>query len=59
MNVPSPTAPAIGAQYDLAVARKILDSEQQQGQQALELIQSASPPRNVPDGVGRLVNVVA
>jgi hypothetical protein len=55
----SSSAAQIGAQLQVAVAKKALDSVREQGQQSLELIQSAVAPANVPDGVGRHLNIRA
>ena len=52
-------------QLQIAVARKQLDSIEQQGRDALTLIAAAEPPapgvtpRNVQPGVGTQLNVVA
>jgi hypothetical protein len=52
-------------QLEIAVARKQLDSIEQQGRDALKLIAAAEPPgppaaaRNVQPGVGTRLNVVA
>ena len=59
MDIRSVPAAMIGAQYDVAVAKKMLDSVEIQGQQTLQLIQAAAPPPNVQPGVGQRVNVVA
>lgn len=49
-----------GAQYDVAVAKKVLQSTREQGQQALQLIQAATPPAaSAGDGVGTRLNIVA
>ena len=49
-----------GAQYDIAVAKKQLQSTQEQGKQALQLIQSATPSApSASSGVGTKLNVVA
>lgn len=47
----------VGANYGVAVAKKQLDNVREQGQQALKLIEAASPA--VPQGTGQIVNVVA
>lgn len=54
----SSSAP-VDAQYQVAVAKKELDSARVQGQQSLELIQAAAAPANVPNGVGQQLNIVA
>lgn len=59
MDIRSVPTAMIGAQYDVAVAKKMLDSVEIQGQQTLQLIQAAAPPANVQAGVGQRVNVVA
>jgi Putative motility protein len=46
-------------QFQVAVAKKALDSVEVQGKQSLELIQSASAPANVSSGVGQRLNVRA
>jgi hypothetical protein len=51
-------------QFQIAVARKQLDSVEQQGQNALALIAAAQPaseaaPQNVQPGVGTQLNVSA
>jgi hypothetical protein len=59
MDIASPTNVAsaqIGATYEVAVARKVLDAVQEQGQQAVQLIQAAG---GVPDHVGSQLNIVA
>jgi hypothetical protein len=49
-----------GPSYEVAVAKKVLQSTREQGQQALQLIQAASPPASNPGaGVGGGLNVVA
>jgi hypothetical protein len=48
---------AAGLNYDVAVAKKALQSTREQGQQALQLIQAATPPANA--SVGSRLNVVA
>jgi hypothetical protein len=50
-----------GAAYDMAVAKKALQSTREQGQQALQLIQAATPPAPSASssGVGSRLNVVA
>lgn len=54
------SSPALVAgQFQVAVAKKALDNAEVQGQQSLELIQAASPPANVPNGVGGQVNIRA
>lgn len=52
---------ATGLAYDVAVAKKAQQSTQEQGRQAVELIQSAtsSSPRPAGNGVGSRLNVVA
>lgn len=52
---------ATGIAYDMAVAKKAQQSTRVQGEQAVELIQSAtsSSPRPASDGVGTRLNVVA
>jgi len=52
---------ATGAAYDIAVAKKAQQSTRVQGEQAVELIQSAtgSSPRPAGNGVGTRLNVVA
>ncbi len=47
--------------YDISVAKKQLDGIKQQGQAALDLIQTAtaSPAGSRPAHIGSLVNVVA
>lgn len=55
------------SRLDIAVARKQLDAIEQQGQDALALIDAATPaagagsgpPPNAPAGVGTQLNVVA
>lgn len=48
------------ATYDVAVAKKALQSTREQGQQALQLIQSATPaPASASSGVGTRLNVTA
>lgn len=48
-----------GAAYDMAVAKKALQSTREQGQQALQLIQAATPAPSGSSGVGSRLNVVA
>jgi len=49
-----------GAAYDMAVAKKSLQSTREQGQQALQLIQAATPSApSAGSGVGTRLNVVA
>lgn len=48
-----------GAAYDMAVAKKALQSTREQGQQALQLIQAATPASSGSSGVGSRLNVVA
>lgn len=49
-----------GPVYDVAVAKKVQQSTQEQGKQALELILGAAPPpRNASGDVGGRLNVVA
>lgn len=58
----SGNASAAGMAYDVAVAKKAQQSTREQGQQAVELIQSAtdsSSPRPASNGVGTRLNVVA
>jgi hypothetical protein len=56
----SASSPAVtSTQFQVAVAKKALDSADQQGQQSLQLIQSAAAPANVPSGVGQRLNVRA
>ncbi len=50
---------AAGLNYDVAVAKKALQSTREQGQQALQLIQAATPPASGSSGVGSRLNVVA
>jgi hypothetical protein len=47
-----------GAEYTVAVAKKQQDQVKEQGQQALKLIEAATPA-SPPKGTGQLVNVVA
>ncbi len=52
------------SQYEVTIAKKQLDSVEQEGQNALALIEAASPPPSGPPanaaaGVGALLNVVA
>jgi hypothetical protein len=56
----SPSAGALttATQYDTAVARKVLDTTREQGQAALELIQSAAAPTNLQANVGTRLNIV-
>jgi hypothetical protein len=56
---PSSSAALVQGQIQIAVAKKVLDSADVQGQQSLELIQSAAAPANVPHNVGRQLNVRA
>lgn len=55
----SSSAAQVQGQIQIAVAKKVLDSAEVQGQQSLELIQSAAAPANVPQNVGRQLNVSA
>jgi hypothetical protein len=49
-----------GARYDMAVAKKVLQSTREQGAQALQLIEASSAPSgSAPVGVGGQLNVVA
>jgi hypothetical protein len=49
-----------GAQYDVAVAKKQLQSTREQGEQAVQLIQAATASApNASSGVGSRLNVVA
>ncbi len=47
------------AAYDVAVAKKALASSKEQGQQALALIQAATPAPAQRGDLGQLVNVRA
>jgi hypothetical protein len=56
----------LSTQLQVAVARKQLDSVEQQGKNALALIESSAPaaaqapaPLNAPAGVGARLNVLA
>ena len=61
MNPISGAAGLAGATYDFKVAKKMLDSVEKQGEQAVQLIQAAAAtPAPVPAGsVGRLLDVRA
>ena len=61
MNPITGSAALAGATYDFKVARKMLDSVEEQGEQAVQLIQAAaSTPAAMPTGsVGRLLDVRA
>jgi len=59
VSSPSSSASVASAHYQIAVAKKELDSTRIQGQQSLELIQAAAAPANVPNGVGQQLNIVA
>ena len=48
---------SVGANYDMAVAKKSLQSTREQGKQALQLIQSAMPAPT--PGVGGNLNIKA
>jgi hypothetical protein len=49
-----------GARYDMAVARKLMQSTREQGAQALRLIEASSAPRaSAPEGVGGQLDIVA
>lgn len=58
MNVTGQGAPA-GATYDIAVAKKQLQSVKEQGQQALQLIEAAAPSKATAPGVGARLNLTA
>lgn len=49
----------LGAQLDMAVAKKALANTREQGQAALQLIEAAGAPRNVPVDVGSKLAIVA
>lgn len=60
MSVSNVGGTAAGTTYDVAVAKKQLDQQDQQGKQALELIQAAKAPEPQPSShVGKLINIVA
>jgi hypothetical protein len=49
-----------GAAYEVAVAKKVLASSKEQGEQALALIQAATPPAPASSGsLGTLVDIRA
>jgi hypothetical protein len=50
-----------GASYDVAVAKKVQQSTREQGEQALQLIEEATPApaASPPAGTGGRLNVVA
>jgi hypothetical protein len=51
---------AASQSYDVAIAQKAQQSTREQGRQALQLIQSATPPAaSATPGVGTRLNVVA
>jgi hypothetical protein len=51
----------VGASYDVAVARKVQQSTREQGEQALQLIEEATPPpaASPSAGTGGSLNIVA
>jgi len=60
MSVSDVGTTAAGAAYDVSVMKKQLDQQDEQGKQAVELIQAAKAPESRPNGnVGKLINVVA
>jgi hypothetical protein len=55
-----PSVSLTRAAYEVTVAKKQLDATKEQGQQALQLIESAAAPQLAPTGQpGQLVNVKA
>ncbi len=54
-------SPPAGAQYDMAVAKKVQTSVKEQGQDALKLIESATAPQKLAASghLGTKLNVVA
>jgi len=59
MSVGSVGSSGAGLTYDVAVAKKQLTSQEEQGRQALQLIQAAQPTQAATATVGNNVNVVA
>lgn len=61
MTPVSNSSALVGPAYEVAVTKKVLANTQEQGKQALALIQSAVPPTAAaPEGpLGRLLNVRA
>jgi len=44
---------------EMAMLKKGMEVQQQQGQQAISLIQSVTPSSSLPDNLGQNLNVVA
>ena len=60
MSVGSVGSSGAGLNYDIAVAKKQLTSQEEQGKQALQLIQASAPPtQSATATVGKNLNVVA
>lgn len=61
MSVGSVGSSGAGLTYDIAVAKKQLTSQEEQGKQALQLIQASAPPATAATTatVGNNLNVVA
>lgn len=55
----SSSSAQVAGQFQVAVAKKALDGARLEGQQSVELIQAAAAPANVPNGVGRQLNIRA
>jgi len=59
VNSVGPVSPPIGAQYAAAVTKKQHGQQELEGQESLQLIQSASAPLATSGSVGTKLNVVA
>jgi hypothetical protein len=61
MSVGSVGSSGAGLNYEIAVAKKLLSSQEEQGKQALQLIQAAAQPTAAVTtaAVGNHLNVVA
>jgi hypothetical protein len=54
-----PVSAPIGAQYSAAVGKKAQSQQEVEGQESVQLIQSASAPLATSGSVGTKLNVVA
>ena len=59
LNSVGPVSPPIGAQYATAVTKQQQSQQEIEGQQSVQLIQSASTPLATSGSVGTKLNVVA
>jgi len=54
-----PVSPPVGVQYSTAVTKKAQDQESVEGQESVQLIQSASAPLETSGTVGTKLHFVA